>query len=365
MSGIVIHDESISYDILKHSEITVKDSYFQRALIFCQQFLNGSPDFKITTSGSTGNPVTTVLTRRQLLVSAQQTILTLGLEKGFKALVCISTDHIGGKMMLVRGMEAKMDLYLTKPEAEINHLNLPAIDFMALVPLQVRSLLKTIEGRKFLASCKIVIIGGAAIAPELAKQLSTFNNSIYHTYGMTETASHIALKRLNGKDKQEDFHLLPGINITIDPRGCLVVNGEITNNKDLITNDIVEVIDKNRLRWLGRWDRVINTGAYKVFPEKIAPLITPILKSNNHTGDFIILGMPHEKWGQQVTLVLESTAKEESYEAQLTAQCKRVMHPYEVPKRIRYLVKFPRTQSGKIDVPKLMRSLAVIPDNEN
>ena len=175
---------------------------------------------------------------------------------------------------------------------------------------------------------------------------------------MTESASHFALRKLTNPDKEENYHTLEGIEIYKDHRGCLVVKGEVTNNTPLITNDLVDIIDKNSFRWLGRWDRTINTGGYKVHPEKIEPFIGPILKVSNIHSNFVVIGLPHPKWGTQVTLVLEE-APETDIAFDLVEALQGKLHPYEIPKQTICLENFPRTGSGKIDYAGLIKKLAV------
>ena len=142
--------------------------------------------------------------------------------------------------------------------------------------------------------------------------------------------------------KQHHYQVLPGIQISQDHRGCLRVKGDITNNKQLTTNDLVDVIDKNTFKWLGRWDQVINTGGYKVHPESLEAKIQEILRSLDLSVDYLVTGLPHPKWGQQVVLVLEIEPLPGPIESKLSTLLKNSLHPYEVPKQIQYLKLFPQ-----------------------
>lgn len=355
VGGLYLNGEFYSYQDIANGRYSVKDEYYQQTLDFCREYLTGAQEFPILTSGSTGLPRTIRLTRQQIKSSAHQTIKALGLQQQYNGLVCISITHIGGKMMLVRGMELGMAMYLTEPKAELDTGNLPPIDFVALVPLQLQHLINTVPGQNFLKTCKATIIGGSPIQPQLESQLDQFSHPIYHTFGMTETASHFALRRLNGPEKQENYVAFEGVQLSLDDRGCLVVKGDITNNTALITNDLIKFIDKNTFMWLGRYDQIINTGGHKVHPETLKPAIQKILTSGNINANFLIMGLPHSKWGQQVTLVLEMDPLSEEAEMQLFDQFKKELHPYEIPKAFSYLREFPKTDSGKVDVPQIAR----------
>ena len=261
-------------------------------------------------------------------------------------------------MMLVRGMESGMELHLQQPSTEVKHRELPKIDFAALVPVQLRYLIQSDLGREFLSNCKVTIVGGAGLDASLEKELDHYPNPIYHTFGMTETASHFALRLLNGPNKQQYYQVLPGIEMSLDHRGCLVVKGDISNNNILKTNDLVSIIDKNTFKWLGRKDQVINTGGYKVHPELLQSSIQQLLESSNIKAKHLVTDLPHPKWGQQVVLLLESQPLVAAAERELQTRLKQHLKAHEVPKQIKYLDTFPRTDSGKVDLLQLKKLLS-------
>ena len=356
MSGLHIGSRFIAYQDLADSSYVPEHGLAREAIDFCKSYLSNAESYTLATSGSTGASKTITLSRSQLQASAGMTIEALGLESHYRALLCISTAHIGGIMMLVRGMELNMEIVLIDPQLKIDTKDLPTIDFVALVPLQLKQLISSNSGRQFLEDCRVVILGGAKIDPILEEQLEHVHTPIYHTFGMTETASHFALRKLTQPNKQNNYRVLPGIQITTDERGCLVVNGEITNNIPLITNDLIRIDNSNSFTWLGRWDRVINTGGFKVNPESIEPLMAKILKKARITADFALVGLPNPKWGEQVTLVIEGMAVG-AVPSNLLDGIKNDLHPYEIPKEIKSLESFPKTSSGKIDYPQLVRIL--------
>ncbi len=356
MSGIHFQQNFISYQEILTTDFSNKD-YWGRTLEFCKEYLSGKATFPVVTSGSTGPPKQITLSRTQLQASANKTIQVLGLKSNYNALVCISVDHIGGKMMLVRGMELGMDLYLQQPSTEVKHRKLPKIDFIALVPVQLKNLVESELGGDFLTNCKVTIVGGARLDTLIEQNLDRYPNPIYHTFGMTETASHFALRLLNGPNKQQHYQILPGIQMSLDKRGCLAVKGDITNNKLLITNDLVSIIDNNTFEWLGRKDQVINTGGYKVHPELLQSSIQRILDSSNIKVKHLVTDLPHPKWGQQVVLLLESQPLSKTLEQNLQTQLKQHLKAHEVPKQVKYLDAFPRTDSGKVDVLQIKKLL--------
>lgn len=330
---------------------------FEEALKFLKDYVNGETRFQFQTSGSTGPPKKVFLTRDQLKQSARATAKALKLQTGYRCLVSISTNHIGGKMMLVRGIETGMNLYLRKPQTIPDISDLPPIDFVALVPLQLRSLLNSPVGQSCLNHCKMVIVGGGQVDTELSEKTASIGAAIYQTYGMTETASHIALMKLNPPGKQNSYQALPGIKVEADSIGRLTINGAVTNHQPLITNDLVQIIDKNSFKWIGRFDEAINTGGYKVIPQNLYPAVADCLEYLRIQTEFVIVGLPDEHWGESVVLVLERILAA-GQEQQIIRCLKQKLVAYQVPKKVLFLTTFPKTPTHKPDIPKIKKMLS-------
>jgi O-succinylbenzoic acid--CoA ligase len=185
-----------------------------------------------------------------------------------------------------------------------------------------------------------VLLGGAAANNSLLKEIQSINTQVYATYGMTETLSHIALKKINGDLKSDLFSILPGVSISIDDRDCLIVK---VFGKTFITNDIIRLVDDNRFEWLGRYDNVINSGGLKFIPEQIESKLQYLIKyryyisseKDNDLGNIIVLYIESEKF---------SIEKEDS----LFEEMRKVLSKYEIPKSIYYLDSFSETSNGKL-----------------
>lgn len=322
---------------------------------FCRDWLNGKQEFVLSTSGSTGTPKKISVTRAQLKASAQLTATYLNLNKEYTSLVCLDTRYIAGIMMLVRSMETGMNMYVVEPTANPFE-KIPkdvSIDFVALVPYQLEAILQS-EYKSRLNSIKIVIIGGAPVSDKLRKSLAEFDCSFYSTYGMTETLSHIALQKLNGADAQTFFQVLPGISVQTDDRGCLVIQAPHINPEPNTTNDLVEMLDVDKFKWLGRVDNVINSGGVKVIPEKIESIIESIMSTLGLSNRFFIGGLSDATLGQTVALVLEGEKLSLGHEENLWKRLKENLSRYEIPKSIHCVTKFIQTDTGKINKPKTL-----------
>ncbi|HVD99161.1 MAG TPA: AMP-binding protein [Cytophagaceae bacterium] len=353
MGRIFFGQRSYDFAQVKKSMEEKIDPTFSSALQFCHQWLNGQSSFQLFTSGSTGEPKPIELTRAQMETSAQSTCTALQLGQGNTALVCLNTSYIAGIMMLVRGMVADMDLWLTAPVSSPLQEIDPSvpIDFAAFVPLQLQTMLQENDPDviRRLQNMKAIIVGGAPVSIELAEKINSLSSPVYLTYGMTETVSHIALRRLNGKEKTEDYHILPGVSIDVDERNCLKIRAAVTNNQWIQTNDIVTLTSPSSFLWLGRADYTINSGGVKIQPEKIEQILSKQFVTHG-ISVFFVAGLPHPILGEALTLFVET---EEPIADALVKEMSSVLERFHIPKAVILLRAFPRTATGKIERSKI------------
>ncbi|WP_027450135.1 AMP-binding protein [Xylanibacter brevis] len=301
---------------------------------FLEEWHNSSPTVLVHTSGSTGQPKPMWVEKKRMEASARITCDFLGLKPGDTALLCMSLDYIAGKMMVVRAQTCGLRLVAEKPTGCPSWNG--KIDFAAMVPMQVYNLLKTEEGRKRLRSVRHLIIGGGAIDDALAQELKTFPHAVWSTYGMTETLSHIALRRLNGADASEWYTPLEGVGIAQTGEGCLAIDAPAVHEGTLVTNDIVE-LRGSQFRILGRKDNVVCSGGIKIQIEEVERLLRPHLGAA-----FVVTKRKDEKFGEALVLLTEDT--------QLDAQrsvCQQVLPKYWQPRYYQYVEQIPMTETGK------------------
>ncbi|MBD1397539.1 AMP-binding protein [Pontibacter sp. JH31] len=341
------------------------NGYEAKILEFCKDWLNGVQEFPIQTSGSTGTPKLITLTRRQLEISARRTIRILGLSADDHMLVCLNTEYIAGMMMLVRGLLANMQMTIVDPVG--NPLALvpegEKIDFASFVPMQLQTILQDLpEAMQQLNQMKAILVGGAPVSFTLQRSLQQLQVPVYHTYGMTETASHIALRMLNGPHAAEYYETMDGVKIGQDSRGCLTIKADITENKTLITNDIVEILTPTRFRWIGRADNTINTGGVKVQTEVVEVAVSEALAALDETPRFFVASQPDELLGEKVILVLEGKKLTEETELQIQEKLKGLLRKFEMPKDIYYSSAFSETATGKVSRLRTMQKLGLETD---
>ncbi|MEQ8238394.1 MAG: AMP-binding protein [Cyclobacteriaceae bacterium] len=300
---------------------------------FILDWIDGKDSFQFNTSGSTGQRKSINLSRSQLKYSAEVTLNYIDPDHHFaSSLLCINPRFIGGTMVIIRALVGKMQLHIQKASS------LPsidtAIDLISMVPLQVDSLLKNCP-EKF-EHINTLIIGGAAISENSLDQLRAISSlNTYTSYGMTETASHIALRHIT---ENTGFKLLGDIKATIvDSK--LNLQGSATNQLKICTNDIIEFITNDTFVYKGRIDNVINSGGYKIFPEEVESILRSFFDF-----PFFIAGVNDEYLGEKVVLLAQTKNNLE-----LSEEIKMKLHRYQVPKEIILLSRFEYTETEKIN----------------
>ena len=306
---------------------------------FMDVWHDGSPTLLVHTSGSTGKPKPLWVEKRRMEASARITCGFLGLQQGDTALLCMPLDYIAGKMMVVRALTCGLRLVSVEPSAHpMKGLDDSPIDFAAMVPLQVVRTLEVPEERERLLRVRHLIIGGGAIDEELEQALQDFPHAVWSTYGMTETLSHIALRRINGAQRDDHYTPFEGVGISLNDEGCLVIDAPAVCPTPLTTNDRASLADDGRrFRILGRRDNVICSGGIKLQTEEIERK----LRTRLHV-PFMVTKRRDAALGEAVVLLVEDRDTE-----QYQAVCRDTLYKYERPKLILSVERIPLTETGK------------------
>lgn len=301
---------------------------------FVRKWNDSEPFIEAHTSGSTGKPKAIRLLKRDMLVSAEKTCRFFGIDRDSLLGLPLSLSYIAGKMMAVRALASGAELWCEQPSMNLlnDYTMGRKIDLLSVVPAQIPNLLNS--GR--MDYVKHLLIGGAPLSYKSEAQLLDAKVSAFCSYGMTETCSHVALRKIG----THYYTGLDGISFSIDDRGCLVIRLEDFSIGEITTNDIVKLIDENRFEWLGRYDNVINSGGIKLQPEAIELKIADCLPENN----YYISWRASERWGEEIVLVVESASEI----ANLMHEISKRLTLYETPKAIIYKKILERTTSGKI-----------------
>ena len=325
---------------------------------FLSEWNNDSDRVLVHTSGSTGKPKPMMVEKKRMLNSARITCDFLGLKPGDSALLCMSLDYIAGKMVVVRSIERHLHLISVSPSGHpLKDINLKdangkdangEITFAAMVPMQVYNTLQVPEERERLTHVRHLIIGGGAIDASLEKELRSLpgNIVIWSTYGMTETLSHIALRRINGAEASEWYQPFDSVRISQTDEGCLVIDAPQVCAEPLVTNDIVEIesyiynkVEKLRFRIKGRKDNVICSGGIKIQIEEVEALLKPYLEK-----PFMIVKKKDGKFGEIAVLLTED---EDMKKIEATVRRLLSDHKYWIPREYLHVNQLPLTETGK------------------
>ena len=314
--------------------------FLQDLEAFLQEWHNDEPTVWVHTSGSTGTPKPMQVEKERMRASARLTCSFLGLKEGDSALLCMPLQYIAGKMVVVRSSVAGLKLI---PIAPCGHplkemKEIPT--FAAMIPMQVYNTLQVPKERENLMNIKHLIIGGGAIDDALAKELKDFPNQVWSTYGMTETLSHIALRRLNGIDASDWYTPFDSVNIRLSEEQTLIIHAPNVCADELITNDIAEINAEGKFRIMGRKDNIINSGGVKIQIEQVEATLREHLDF-----PFQITAKKDAKFGEIVVLIYNKVSDREV----IKRICEEKLPSYWIPKAYIAVDELPMTGTGKPD----------------
>jgi O-succinylbenzoic acid--CoA ligase len=306
---------------------------------FLELWFNDDDFITIKTSGSTGKPKEIKLLKKHMINSAKATCSFFNLKENQTSLLCLPTKYIGGQMMVVRSIVNKLNLIVTEPSLQPLKNITSKIDFAAFTPQQVFHILK--ENKKSFSLIENIIIGGGKVNTNLLNELKDFKNNILSTYGMTETCSHIALKKINST-KKEYFNALPDVSFEIDENNCLVIDAPEISSEKIKTNDVINLVSNTSFEWLGRYDNIINSGGIKIYPEEIEEKLQSIISNT-----FYITSKKDDELGEKLILVIEGDLSEEEKQI-IIKKSKEVLQKHHIPKEVICFKEFERTQTNKL-----------------
>lgn len=317
---------------------------------FLQAWLDENDFVIVKTSGSTGTPKPIKILKQQMVNSAIKTGKYLNLKKGDKGLLCLPADYIAGKMMLVRALVLGLNLTAAAPSSNpLKHFK-EDFDFSAMVPLQVHEILKSPEGTEKLNRIDKLIIGGGPVPEQLREKIRRLKNKTFSTYGMTETVTHIAMELLNGPNADGWLQLLPGVHISTDENGRLIIEAPGVASAPVITNDLAEIGKDGRFRILGRFDNLIISGGINMIPEMTEQKTGHLFEQK-----FAITSLPDERLGEMPVLVIEGDEWNQEQQENLVEKMAAILKPFEKPRKIIFIEKLPETANHKIDRKALNR----------
>ena len=337
--------DGVFYDnpgLLNLAGIFIKrsDDYLVSLGVFIEKWVNSNSEISLQTSGSTGTPKAVLMSKQSMVNSALATGSYFKLSPGDSALSCLPFTYIAAKMMFVRAYVLGLELECIKPSSSpLESLSKP-YDFCAMVPLQLEKSIANLD------QIKTLIVGGAPLSTALMDQLKNSTSTVYETFGMTETVSHIAVKNI--RKSFSLFEVLPSVSIAVDARNCLLIEAPELASNTIQTNDLVRLHSKTTFEWVGRYDAVINSGGIKISPEQLEQQLEGLIQHR-----FFIASQKEAVLGAVVILVIESTTPYKSLDFE-------AIEPLKRPKHVYYVDQFIETPSGKIKRQETLSQLKLV-----
>ena len=308
--------------------------------LFLEKWFDASPVITVHTSGSTGTPKELVVRKDRMMQSARLTCEFLNLQAGDTALLCMNLRYIGAMMVVVRSLVAGLNLIVRPASGHpLSDIEEP-LRFAAMVPLQVYNTLRVPEEKERLEQTDILIIGGGAMDDSLEAEISALPTAVYSTYGMTETLSHIALRRLNGETASKHYYPFPSVELSLSAESTLVIKAPLICGEVLQTNDIACIYPDGSFTIAGRKDNVINSGGIKIQAEEMEKRLRPFIPV-----PFVVTSVPDPRLGQALTLLIAGQVDVRELESKLQT----VLDAYHRPRHIFMTESIPQTENGKTD----------------
>lgn len=307
---------------------SAEESYKVSLGVFITKWVDSCSEIELQTSGSTGAPKTVLMSKQAMVNSAIATGDYFKLKPGNSALSCLPFEYIAAKMMFVRAYVLGLELDCINPSSNPLETLTKRYDFCAMVPLQVENSIDSLH------HIKTLIVGGAKLSNDLKSKLIKLQTTVYETFGMTETVSHIAVKEIC--ELPSLFEALPSVYFAIDDRNCLTIHAPHIGSTPIQTNDVVKLSSNTTFEWLGRYDTIINSGGIKISPEQLEQKLERFIKER-----FFITSQQDNSLGEIIVIVIEGSKSNDTINF-------NILDPIQRPKRVYYVNQFKETVSGKI-----------------
>jgi acyl-CoA synthetase (AMP-forming)/AMP-acid ligase II len=339
------------------------------------------------TSGTTGRPKGVMLSHKNVNTHALGTIAELHLTDSDVWIHVAPLFHladawatwaitwVGGTHILIREFDPKIVLETIEREK---------VTLTNLIPTMLNLMVNHPEvGRFDYSSLRVLLSGGAPIAPEVVRKVvETFKCDYIQTYGMTETSPYLTLsilkdhlKKLSYEDqlrfKSKTGREFIGVELkVVNERGGeikrdekevgeIIVKGDIVTKgywklpeetkksiKDgwLYTGDMAVMDEEGYVTIVDRKKDMILTGGENVYSTEVEN----ILYMHPATLECAVVGVPDQKWGEAVKGIVVLKPGQKATAEEIIQFCKDRIARYKAPKSIDFIDALPRTGSGKI-----------------
>lgn len=339
------------------------------------------------TSGTTGDPKGVVLSHENVCTHALAAVQELNLNQEDTWAHIAPMFHLADAwatfaITAVGGCHVFLPQFT--PQAALDLLTEQRVTITNLVPTMLNLMVKQPDAKDRSYSLRVMLSGGAPIAPDVVKRiLTTFSCDYVQTYGMTETSPYLTLSIL----PDELLHLplaqqlhwkcktgraFFGVELrVVDDHGQAIANdgkavGEIRvrgktvtrgywhnptataaafdDEGFLLTGDLATIDAYGFVDIVDRKKDVIKTGGESVYSVEVEHT----LYEHPAVLECAVFGRPDEQWGERVVAAVVLRPEHHATEAELLTFCRARMAGYKTPKQVVFLASLPRTGSGKI-----------------
>ena len=307
----------------------------------------------VATSGTGGAPKLVQFDRRTIDAAVTASASALGASDGDRWLCCLPLAHVGGLLVLLRGVLLGAPVTI-HPRFDAAAFDVAAVGaqrspaFTSLVPTMLGRL---VAAGARLSAFRAILVGGAHLSPGLRASAERAGANVVETYGLTETCGGVVY----------DGAPLPGTEMRIDHQGGIELRGPtlmrgyrfdpratgaaFTEDGWLRSGDAGEIDGEGRLHVVGRFDDLINTGGEKVWPDEVEAAL------RDHPGvrDVAAGGRPDPEWGQRVAVwVVPADPSDPPSLDELRSFVARTLPRHASPRELTLAERLPRTASGKL-----------------
>ena len=303
----------------------------------------------VPTSGTSGEPRLAQLSLASVGSAVASSLDALDVSAYDAWVSCLSPAHIGGLLVLLRGVLTGSPVTILdsfEPGALLSQA--PNGAHVSLVPAMLDRL---VRGGADLSGLGVVLIGGGTLDANLRHAAEQLGGRIVETYGSTETCGGIVYDGL----AFEGTDLRTGQDDAIELRGPTVMDGyradpaatanAFTSDGWLRTGDIGVLDDAGRLQVRGRGDEAIRTGAETVWPDEVEA----VLRRHPKVADVAVAGRPEPAWGEHVVAwVVPGDPTDPPTLEELREHCRDDLARFKAPRDLRVVTTLPRTPNGKV-----------------
>lgn len=327
------------------------------------------PAVIVFTSGTSGRPKGALLTHGNLAASAHAWAELLRPRDTDRWLACLPLFHVAGLAIVTRSARWGVELEIADrfdAQAVSQALD-EGVSHLSLVPVQLEALLAVRQARPTSTSLRAILLGGGPIPPTLLARARRAGYPVLSTYGMTETASGIAV---GGADAMTLADVTAGRPLhraelrIADPdpadgsgeilvRGPMVFAGYVDapsataralRDGWLHTGDIGSISADGLLRIADRRDDLFVSGGENVYPAEVEQ----VLRLHPLVADVAVAGQPDERWGAVPVAWVVAVDGAVIGGAELEKHCRDRLASYKVPTGFLQVPELPRDDLGKV-----------------